>query len=582
MLKCIKPRIKQHKLISTEILFVIISLIYSSINLISKNFSAGDIFFNYLRLKEIGIDLIHLHLPSFNLYTTSVLGGATPTFYPYLLFIPISLLSLFTSGTHTIAIITAIGMLLGLNITYFSTKLIKNSCKFAFLFSLVYCSSSIIFEWLYVQGDIGAYYAIFLFPLVFIGWYQWIQYNKWKMLSIGMILEFYCHIATFSCLILVLFVLTLLFINRITLHRIFNLLKAIMMTVITTAMIWIPILFLSLTNKIYFPSQYTFSRAQRPLIFHSIKYYIAPQFCDTWGILDIVAFYLIIYYWNQLSQVEHKIVYFCILIYIINIYPIMMWLLQYTFMYHFQFLHRFIFVARYLLMFILIDIFLRIIYPRISHHNFIKIVNSVLLISLLIFCWGVIVQNGMNQHVIERQYIPYKYVNSSYKSHKLITNELHLRKYSIYNNQVHSYYNNHNLPLIYPDYYPIAISNIRSGDGRHLRAFKIPPQFKEYTDKNELLYKSPNNNYHRINLVEYNNQRYTLFNNNRRAIYKIVNHMVFIKMHKGMNKVKVNIPIMWYRKLSIIITTFGILLFSIIFERRNKNVSKINSKIKSK
>lgn len=539
-----------------ELLFLLISIIYASVYLISPNFSAGDHFFNYLRIREVGEDLVHLKLPTFNLYTGSILGGAVSTYYPYLLFIPIAILSVFLSATFILFLIVSLGLFLGLNSSYYAAKVFNLSKSFRFVFTLLYSLSPIVFSVIYAQGDIGAYYALLIaIPFIFYGWYKWISKDSWIMLTLGMSLSIYCHIATSICVIFVLILLTAFCITKLNKRKILNLLRAIIVTILLTSFYWFPMLYLQLSNKVYLPSKYIFNNTQQPLIIHSIASYFAPQLCNIWGLMDLIAIILSIKYWRYLSQYLHKFFYISILVYIINIYPITIFLLNHTFLSKLQFLHRFSFISQFFLMIILSLIVTQILPYSINKKNYYRILYTLFAWISIVLIWGVSLQCYTNIKVGNKIYHPYVYKSFSNEV-KSCNYYLETANHAEYNNQLNTINGIHNLPLAYPDYYPMLLSKMNKDS----RILKIYPHFNEYTSTNKLRFESKDKKYHQIMATTYNTQRYIVKDNNKSVRFKSKHHMLYVKMHKGMNKIKIGIPIMWYRYLALVISIMGIIL----------------------
>lgn len=145
---------------------------------------------------------------------------------------------------------------------------------------------------------------------------------------------------------------------------------------------------------------------------------------------------------------------------------------------------------------------------------------------------------------------------------------------------------NHSLPISYPDYYPhslvyrghLNLIQYNHPKNMYTISLKAKPRYNEYTPINELRYKSANNNYHQILMTTFNGQKYDFIDNGKKINYKVKKHQVYIKMHQGMNRIRIHIPIMWYRYSSMLMSATGVIGLGLLDRKKRKLNDKINNK----
>lgn len=286
MRKEIVNQVKSHRIIYLQLMFFVLSLIVASALFLANATSFHDTFFNFLRIKEMGLELEHGHFPMYSMYTTSLLGNATPTFYPWLCLIPGGLLATIIPMTKVLGIVTFIGVYSGFNVAYYSIRTLHKSNIFNILFTIIYVLSPLVFGIIYGQGDFGSLYAFLLMPLVLIGYIHWINSAHWKMMVIGIILVLYNSIPLAVCCIGCLMFWTFLNIKLINYTKVINLIKGMICTIMATAIVWLPIIILGAQNNIFTPSDFMSLENMRAIFTSNILVYFIPQARNIFDLLD--------------------------------------------------------------------------------------------------------------------------------------------------------------------------------------------------------------------------------------------------------------------------------------------------------
>lgn len=186
-------------------------------------------------------------------------GVANFLFYPTVFLYPLAFLRLVFNPITSIYIWVGMFLFLTLVIAFYSMLSFSKDYIRSFIFALIY---SLVPYHLYLgiwNGVYGEYVAYTFLPLVFVGIYHvlWGDERKWIVLSIGMTLLCYSHIisvyiATFLCLIL--FICKLLA-QKISINRVLNLCKSVLVTILLTGWEFVPFLTNYLGHNIQAPKE---------------------------------------------------------------------------------------------------------------------------------------------------------------------------------------------------------------------------------------------------------------------------------------------------------------------------------------
>lgn len=254
-------KIKKSHLLLKEFLVILSFAIFTvSIYLIvfkNNTIPVGwDTRFHLNRIEELRYSLAHHHLfPSNGLHTFSNIGLAINTFYPYLFLYPIALLQLVLAPIRSYYIGLAIYTFSSFLISFIFAKKILNSTSAAYIFSLLYNTSSYLLLQITLRSDIGEYLALIFLP---IGFYGLTKLNdskaSWIMLPIGMALIAYSHILS-----LVIFAIAFIVYLCLSYKNLTSLIfKRIIYSVILFGLIFLPFIINFITVKkhdaIFIPS----------------------------------------------------------------------------------------------------------------------------------------------------------------------------------------------------------------------------------------------------------------------------------------------------------------------------------------
>lgn len=233
--------------------FIVLPIVNVALIAILHRLPQGyDMQFHWQEMRELMKDGF---LPRYAMNSFSESGVAVPTMYPYLFLYPFTLIyRISKSVTLTSYSFLVIDTFVALLISYFSSKKFSHNRVISYLFSIVYSMSFSLFLNSFQTDAIGMNFSFVFMPLVLFGFIYWIKNNQWKMLSIGMILIIYNSVIVSAYLILFLIIWTIieLWVNKkVGRKHLWTLCEAALLTILTTAIFWIPAAKLLLNNKLY-------------------------------------------------------------------------------------------------------------------------------------------------------------------------------------------------------------------------------------------------------------------------------------------------------------------------------------------
>ncbi|KPN79328.1 hypothetical protein RZ56_09790 [Apilactobacillus kunkeei] len=242
------------------LIFMVMSLVSVAIMWHYKFIMVGsDLIFHWERIWDLRESLVHKHLfPLVALNRYNQTGSAVMALYPQLGMIPIVLLSFviksFIPLVYTVLLLRTFFALL---VAYFASYSYNRSRKISFIFASGYTLAATILFHTVLSYDIGRSSSIIFLPLVLFGFLNLLEKNDWIELTLGMSAIIMCHVVNTAITILFLIVMVLINIVKI-LHRdkLIALSKAVGLTVLLTALYWIPFIIIVGNNSISLPPSY--------------------------------------------------------------------------------------------------------------------------------------------------------------------------------------------------------------------------------------------------------------------------------------------------------------------------------------
>lgn len=566
---------------SIELLFLLIAILYFFAWYLLRGIPLNDDIFNYLRLKDIGLSIIHGYIPQFNLYTGHPLGLATNVFYPYLLLLPFTFLFILFKGTTAFAITYFFIIFIGLNILFFSSLHFQHNKVFSFLNSIFYFTSTIIFIQTMQNGDVGYLLASCVLPLVMYGWLYWIKESKWRMLCIGMILTLYSNIPAFIIVSSIILILTILSYRQINKRKILNVIKAIVVFTLCSCAFVVPLAILEGTNNIFTPNMVGIHLLDttHPVFVKPIMYWFSPVGYTVWDLVDLLAFIFCIRYYHKLNKINKQMLFIGIIIVICCCEPIQSFLLNHTFLYSLQFLTRFCMISHFIFSVLLAKILCFYASKKIKKQShYLSLIDILVVWLILCLSFGTI--SHLLGSKLEKSYYPYtkiaRYDNlNSFYPH-LQTNKsskIFLNKYDESSSLLHEA-----LPNNYSDYAPIktvfVFGHAPIYSSMMHTLYYPKTNAKNYSNNGINLYEKQSQN-KKIPLLIFHQQRYNITDNGKTKSYKNTNGYAKIHLHKGKNHIRITTPSSMYKIISIIVSMVGFII--LIFFKRTKNKVKNNA-----
>lgn len=224
--------------------------------------------------------IIHFlfNLPQVNLYSMNQNGSAAFSLYPYITLLPICLFfKIIPFSVNSFNICVMLVLFIGFLISYYSCKDFSKNIPVSILFSTLYVSSTSITSSFFNGGDIPTCLSILFFPIVIFGFRKFLRNGSWAELSTGIILLIYTHIL--STILAILFLIIWLIINLKVLKntkRIINLIKAILITILFTGIVWLPLWNILGHNTINKPFAFSLNTVSVSLYSDLFRSYFPP------------------------------------------------------------------------------------------------------------------------------------------------------------------------------------------------------------------------------------------------------------------------------------------------------------------
>lgn len=551
-----------------HLLFLITSLAISFFIYIYKGVPLGDGIFNYLRMNDISTSIYHLHFPSFNIYTGFTSGIATNTFYPYLLLIPAVLLVKFVSIKLFFGLFLTFIVLFSQELTFFTFKHFTHYTLFSFLIAIFYMLTPIMLGHL-SSYDFGALIAYSLYPALMISWLRWLYYGKWKMLCIMITLISYANLPGMIITAFILFLLTLLNLKIIKKEQIINGIKSIIVYIFLISFYLIPMLWISKSNSIYFPymNHPLMKAMSKPVIFKPLIEFLRPTFYTTWGILDILSIVLSLIFWKKIPYLLKTFFLIGILLLFLNLYPVQLFLISHTLFNHIQFMARFSMFEHLFFITALTYITCFLLVKRYKRKTLLTIIDIMITCALLVCCYSGLLERQNNEMLttfnpnsrINRDAYT-SFLNHTTFSKKLVPAQTFSKK--VMKNKLTK---KNSLMASYSDYAPTDTLNrkISLKHTKHLYFsylnLLIPPYLNIHDYRNNGFNINERNSKTKLlPLLIYHGQNYNIYNNKREQHYTTYKHYLRIHLHRGINRIRIRIPIMWYRIIGLILSIIGI------------------------
>lgn len=529
--------------------------------------SSSDYIFHWQRLNELSGSLSHFKLPQFNEYSNVPYGIATPTMYPWLSLVPVLLLKSFI--TKPIALIYsayALFLFIGFNVSYYTCKNYMHSGKQSLLLSIFYIMSSIPLEYVYNDGDFGAFTATVLAPIVFFGWLHWIHDSKhWRMMTVGLLLMMGCHLLSTIIMIVFLGIVSLVF-HKSLINHLKSFIKASITFILISSLIWLPLLILLLSNKIEQPIMMLLKDSGELLIPDPV-FLVVPSRLDVWTYTDLFSIVLTLIYWKRLSKGLKELFWIAIGFILANFNWLPWNLIQKTWISKLQFVCRINFVSHLILSFLLAYIIVHIISKRWYKQN---VIALLVIMSVFIFGgslasqWECTFFKGSTGNPITKHYKIPESGNHQISPQKLQKEHLSATSKKFFFPRL----DNHSLSMpqmihfgFCYDYAPLHLSKDNGEKvviSKYRKIKSDPKSGYIHFHLNSPAKKAT------LPLIVYHQQKYDIISNHHKMPYSISHNRIQIHhLKKGSYNVRMQIPIMWYRWLTLIFAIIGIAILVI-------------------
>lgn len=174
-------------------------------------------------------------------------GTGSFLFYPSVFLYPWVFFRFFSSPITSYMLFLMLFFWLTLIISYFSMLNYCGKKLRSVIFALIYTIAPYHLYLGITNNVLGEFIAYTFLPMIFLAFYEILYRNKneWVVLAMGMTFVMYSHLVSvvIVCEFLLLFtILYFIYYRRFTKQHIVNVLKAVAMTIILTAFIWMPFL----------------------------------------------------------------------------------------------------------------------------------------------------------------------------------------------------------------------------------------------------------------------------------------------------------------------------------------------------
>lgn len=606
----IKSILLEFSFIGLAILFIIYPLYSGHI------YRFDDAVFNLDRIKEVIISISHFQLPQFTSYTRYPTGIATMTFYPWLIFAPLVIFKpLLKYPVELWYLIIGIGMLTGLNVAYFASKTLFKPKKEAFLFSVLYCWSSLMVGNVLYNCDIGSYLAVIFSPLAFFGWFAYRRNNHWKMMVVGLILMMSCHIPSTLIMLASLILITFFDRNAFSKKQLLTGLKALAIFILISVCLWLPIIVLLSYNNIQLPNAMGTSSIHN--IIPTVHMLTHPFLMRLWDYIDLISLALSILFWKKLPAVFKIITVYAIFCILIGSPTFWRLFANEVFINHFQYALRFNFVISLILLLDLSYILFKIL-PKYHFWNLRNL--KALMIGLIAIILSASLVSEVELNTVSKNYLKNQYRelnmlhtknlatpvlnNHNLNYNRLVTTDAsvndyypknmvkHYIKWEVFSapfytlKRKYRMYYNKKEKKEYGKKVRMAENTIKGYD--QIAPPKLNVQYpyihKTYwlatghkinrINNGASFYMKHKESYVLIPIALYKAQDYQITENGKPVKYYKENGSVIIPTIKhGRNIIRFKTPIMWYRYLAMLISLIGLIW---LIMAKEKNASKNN------
>ncbi|CAI2651179.1 hypothetical protein AKUA2003_12740 [Apilactobacillus kunkeei] len=242
------------------LIFIIMSVLSVAIMWHHQFITLGsDIHFHWERIWDLRESLVHkspFPLVALNQYNQT--GSAVMALYPQLGMLPIALLSLvIKSFIPLVYIVLMLRNFFALLVAYFASYSYNHNRKVSFIFASGYTLAATILFHAVISYDIGRSSSMIYLPLILFGFLNLLEKNDWIELSLGMSGVIMCHVVNTAISIFFLIIMALININKFfDKDKLIALAKAVGLTILLTALYWIPFMIIVGNNEIDFPPSY--------------------------------------------------------------------------------------------------------------------------------------------------------------------------------------------------------------------------------------------------------------------------------------------------------------------------------------
>lgn len=228
-----------------------------------RNFvwNGDDIYYQFQRLMGLSNNYQGGLLFS-NISTTNFgnIGYGVNIFYPWLTLLPFYFLFHLTGNWISAYYLGLLFFFfISLLISHYAMKKFSGSTKLALLFAMVYNFSNYRLIELFTRASLAEYIATIFLPLCFLGFYELFfgDGKQWKILAIGMSLIIFTHVlSTFLCIIMFVLIMVIFVVKlKFSKQRLFNLLKAVVSTILMTLIFTVPFISEELFQKYGVPDR---------------------------------------------------------------------------------------------------------------------------------------------------------------------------------------------------------------------------------------------------------------------------------------------------------------------------------------
>ncbi|QBP18448.1 hypothetical protein [Acetilactobacillus jinshanensis] len=283
----------------------IICLLHSHIIYGGNGIDGGyDMMFHFQRVEDLSRAIQSGHLlPRLTFNAMSSNGNAVMQFYPYITLYPIAIFFiLFRPTISSIYFAFMILVFVGLIISYYSSKSISHNKLISYTFAILYCTSSMIMFYALEAIDLGVLMAMLFLPLAIFGFLNLLHDGSWMELTIGLILLIFSHVLTSLLLIVTLLIWALCDYKKFDVAKIISVAKIFVITVLCTAIWWLPCLYLMMKNNLRYPRNFDLVGATDIVHLITVGLHDNIQMSDMISFFAVIGLILSLVFWKKLDD----------------------------------------------------------------------------------------------------------------------------------------------------------------------------------------------------------------------------------------------------------------------------------------